>query len=291
MFITSEVLKEYDACIEGQQWFARNFPNGATMMEVIKTPHVPLYFLHWGALHFDATPEEIEAYTVACHIQNCTSFFECSYAENSSYIDNSNHVTDSEFVFNSNHVKKSRQIQHSSQVEYSNSIINSTSIISSEWCVESQSIKKSMNVLRSNYIIGSHDIYSSSLVTDSSFVFESKDVVEGGFVNHCINVEHCLFCADCTDKQYMIFNHPVKPAQWNFIYDEYNHFIDGHHINLCDPWEPDAIDEMVLTHSSYIQFFKPFDKWMDEFMSWVKNLPYYDPMIAYQITFIPNFLQ
>lgn len=291
MFITSELLAKYEACIEGQEWFAHHFPDGATVMDILKTPHVPLAFLHWGKLYLNTTPEEVKIYEEICHIQNCKSYFECNHAENSSCIDNSEYVMDSHYVFNSNHVDNSDQVQRSEQVSNSQNILNSTSVTSSKWCFDSRSVKQSENISCSSFIIESHDIYKSSLVTNSSFVFESNDVTKSGFVAHCNNVEYCLFCADCSEKQYMIFNHSVKPTQWNYIYDEYKQLMTEHHLNLFEEWETDAIDPIVVENYSYLQMFKLFEEFLPTFVKWVQNLPYYDPIIAYQITFIPNFLQ
>lgn len=292
MFLTSEILNQYDACQEGKDWFARFFPNGAELIDVIHARHAPAAFLHWGKLHLTTTPEEQRAYNEVLHIENSTGVFECSNIKNCDMITSSEYVTDSKYIYHCRNVENSEDITDSSKIKDSKHIIISSTVFSSDGCVHANNIKNSHNILSGDFIIDSHDIYNSSLITNSSFVFNSKNISDSGFIAQSHDLAHCLFCYDYEKpKEYSIFNHPIGDIQWNFIYEEYQEQLKNLHLRLFDSWECEDSTHDVIIHRSYIEMFEGFSTNLPQFVHWVQHLPFYDPMIAYKITFIPNFMQ
>ena len=292
MFITSEILRDLDACKEGQDWFARIFPNGAELIDVIRTRHAPAQFLHWGWLHLTTNADERRAYNEVLHIENSEQVFECSNISNCQMITSSEYVTDSKYIYNCKNVENSEDITDSSKVKNSKHIVVSSTIFSSEGCIHANNVKDSKNILSGDFIINSHDIYNSSLITNSSFIFNSKNISDSGFIGQAHNLSHCLFCYDYEDpKEFSIFNHQISETQWNFIFEEYQDWLNHLHLHLFDEWDPENPEHDVIVHRNYLEMFDMISVRFSEFVNWVKHLPYYDASIAYKITFIPNFMQ
>lgn len=58
MFITADILREYEACGPGLKYIERFYPNGAEMIDLIRDRHIHKSFLHWGREHLTVTEEE-----------------------------------------------------------------------------------------------------------------------------------------------------------------------------------------------------------------------------------------
>lgn len=291
MFLTSDILKEYEACPEGQTWFDRLFPNGAELIDVMHTRHVPASFLHWGKLHLTTSPEEQRAYNEVLNIKDSTDVFECSDIANCHSITQTDHATNSNYIYSSHHIIDSTDVYNSSRVNNSQHIRNSSVILNSDTCVISTNVKASHNILESDFIINSHDIFRSSLITDSAFIFNSKNITNSLFISEAHELNHCLFCTGNVSKDYQIFNNSCNEVQWNFIYEEGIEFLKDLSLNLIEPWEYETPGSDATVHYSYLEMFAKFGDKLDDFIYWVKHLPYFDPLLAYKITFIPNFMQ
>lgn len=291
MFLTNEILAEYDPCIEGKDWFARIFPNGAELIDVIHTRHVPPSFLHWGRLYLPTNEEERRAYDEVLHITNSTNVFQCDNIDNCDMITDTTHAVNSRYIYRCEDIEDSEDVAVSKKVRQSKHISNSLSIYSSEKCVQTNNAKDSFNISTSTFVINSHDIFQSNLITNGSFIFNSKNVSDSAFIGYGRNLEHCLFCYDNENQKYALFNQPVSEVQWNFIYEELQDLTKDLHLCLFEEWDPEDCAHTEEIHRSHKKMFEAFGDKMDRFVNWVVHLPYYNADIAYKITFIPYFLQ
>lgn len=291
MFLTKEILTQYNACQEGIDWFIRNFPNGAELIDVIRYKHAIPYFLHWGKLHLTTSPEEQRAYYEVLHVENSTNTFECRNVKNSNMVTNSENVSDSQYIYNSNDITQSDDVRHSKKVQNSQHIISSSSIFSSTHCLETSSVKNGHNISFSNFVIDSHDVYYSNLINKSSFIFKSENVDCCGFVAHSQHLNNGLFCYEYDNQNYGLFNHEIGETQWNFLYEEYLDQIKDYSLCLFNTWDPENLSASITGNHNYLTMFKNLFVALPNFISWVQHLPYYNAEIAYNITFIPNFLQ
>lgn len=291
MFLTSEILNKYNACQEGKDWFARHFPNGAELIDVIRTRHAPAPFLHWGKLHLPTSEDEQRAYYEILKVEQSTNVFECDHICNCDMITNSSDCSNSQYIYNCRNITDSKDVIESTKIEQSQHIVASSSIYSSTKCVNTHNARNSYNILKGSFIIGSHDIYNSSLVTNSTFILNSQNISESGFIASSHDLTHCLFCEDYEGKEYSIFNHQVPEVQWKFIYEEYKDWCESFHLNLFDEWNLEDSTHDTIIHTNYLEMFAPFQEKVDLFVQWVSHLPYYNSSIAYKITLIPKFMQ
>lgn len=290
MFLTSDILKEYEACQQGIVWFERVFPQGAELVDVIHAKHVPYSFLHWGRLHLNSNDEERRAYEEVCEIKESTSVFECDHIESSTMVSGSSCVYNSAYIYGCNAIINCTDITDSTKITDSHHIINSTSTLYSDYCIGSNNVKKSQYILDSSFIINSHDIYKGSLIESSSFVFNGKNLTNCGFVRDSGDLTNCLFCCGYNKKSYSIFNHEINTPQWEYLFEEYQSQIEPFHLEMFEEWDQENPEHGVTIHHSYLEMFEGFGDKLNDFVYWVKHLPYYDSTLAYQITFLPQFL-
>ena len=293
MFLTNQILEELNACAEGKAWFARHYPDGAELMEVIRGRHIPPSFLYWGKLYLTTTPEEQRAYDEVLEIKDSENIFQSMKVSNSSFVTNSNTVSDSKYIYNSRTIQSCTDITDSARVTNSCHIASSNSIQNSSYIVRGHNIKDTQRALNGSYLINSNNIYNSDLITNSSFILNSRNLTDCGFVADSSDSQHCLFCSEYNEHDYSIFNHPISQTQWNFIKEELDDWAslsDRIYLALFDHWEQEDPVHGINCHYSYLEMFKAIAQ-DTEFMNWIYNLPYFDANIAYKITFIPNFMQ
>lgn len=291
MFLTIELLKEYKACPEGIGWFARHFPDGAELIDVINTRHIPITFLDWGILHLPTTEIEKQRYYELVGIStDSDKVFASHNINHSHYVTNSDNIENSSYIFFSQDITDSASIAHSNRIKESAYIQHSNAIFTSDNIVYSNNIKDSTNVSYSSYIINSRDIYKSTLLTNSGFCFLNSNLQDSAFCTRVSNSDHCLFCYNLKDAHYCIFNKPINQTTWDFIFSEYQEVFENEHLYLFEPWNKEDANAAVVINNHYQKMFASiFSK--TKYINWVKNLPYYDSLAAYEITFQPTFLQ
>lgn len=291
MYLTSDIIAQYEGCTEGANWFARHFPQGAELIDVIRTRHIPVSFLHWGRLNLTTTEEERRAYDEVLNITNSTNYFQCQGIDHCDMITESKNVKNSTHIYRCEDVEDSDDITNSYKVKDSKAIIHSNSIYSSSDVVSASNIKQSHNISKSSFIISSSDIYDSSLITDSRIILQSKNIQSSIFLMDCIDSHHCILCDELKGASYQIFNHSIDPVQWEFIRNEMDEFIDETgSLVLFDHWDPEDASHGTFIHSSYLIMFEKLLN-NERFVDWIKHLPFYSDMLAYKITFHPSFLE
>lgn len=295
MFLTTEILEKHNACAIGKKWFARYFPEGAEMIDIINSPKANIAFLHWGFENLTATPEELAAYWDKLNITNCDrhTIIRSHNVDSSDTIIRSQDVNDSSYIFSSKKVKNSCIVNNSSNIEDSHNIFDSSFVYNSYNVLNGKNVNDSHNVLNSSFVVNSHSVFNADNVTDSFVVFdlqakETKDISNCGFIANCERVSYCLFCTDLTDKEYYVFNRPISKAQYEMILRQLKSLIGNYEAFYIDNWgektvpleAPHAPNHSAMFHSQL----------PDEFWEWVKTLPGYDPKVLYQITFNPNLI-
>lgn len=294
MFLTNEILEKHDACAVGKKWFNRYFPEGAEMLDIIKSPKANIAFLHWGFENLTATQEELEAYWDKLNITNCdrATIIKSHNVDSSDTVIRSQDVSGGSYIFSSKKIKKSNIVANSATVENSHNIFESSFVYDSFNVLNGQNITNSHNILNSSFVVNSHSIFNADNVTDSFVVFdlkakETKDVSNCGFVADCERVSYCLFCTDLVDKEYHVFNRPVSKAQYEMIKRQLMSIIEGYEAHFVEDWGKKTIPLEIpnITHIAMYHAHLPEDFW-----EWVKTLPGYDPKVLYQITFNPNLI-
>ena len=81
MFLSNEILKKYNACELGLEWFDRHYPNGVELMDFLDSAQAfvgpdskILELLYWGYLLLPYDEREKEKYVVRiCQSHTCFS--------------------------------------------------------------------------------------------------------------------------------------------------------------------------------------------------------------------------
>ena len=296
MFLTLEILEQYEACDEGKEWFAKFFPNGGELIDIINHKFVTPEILHWGYAHLITNDEEQDAYRKKLHInvEKPWSVYESDNITNSIYVSRSSRVTDSAFVFSSQDIIQSNNISFCSNVEHSNQIFGSEFVYDSIEVCHSNNVNQSVNIINSDYVIRSSSIMNSAVVTNSHYVHSlvtghTRQIKDSAFIADCDNLKNCLFCCLVDNNEYLLFNKPIDPDQFDMIMKQMKSLLGG--------WRPEFVKgewpkETIPLDSPQIQrnVIKQFAGLPEQFWRWVKTLPEYDPSILYYITLQPQII-
>ena len=287
MFITADVLRQYNACGPGVKYIERFYPNGAEMIDIIKDRHIEKSFLHWGRKVFSVSEEEFQAYCDACKIENCEDFWESSAIKNSKYISKSKNVENSVGVFESTDVIKSTDIAGSDGVGDSSQIFYSSMIDTCSKIYKGTNIVESSNVCNSTMVARSKNVIDSNTVFDSSEIIGSNTITNSYFCNNCKNISHCMFCDGISDVEYYIFNKPVDQKYFEMFEKQYLKYLTDD-LEFAHDWPKDMI---VNTHMSPT---RKFDDWYhpisEKFWKWARTLPNFDNILLYRITLLSEFI-
>ena len=297
MFLTLEILERYNACKVGKDWFTHFFPNGGELMDVINHRFVDPEILHWGFTNLTTTAAEKEAYYAKLKIDcvDCSTIYHCNDITNSKWVTRSSNVSLSEYIFGSQDVDACDNVLSSNNVQDSHQVFNSEFVYNSQAILGSKNINDSSNIVNSDYVVRSHSVYNSANVTGSAFVTgfafgRSKHIKNSRFVEECSNIKNCLFCRGISDAEYMMFNKPVDPEDYDMIIKQLDRLLKDWEMELVKdrvwPSQTIPLDTPVIQRN----VIKQYSGLPESFWRWVKTLPNYDPMVLYSITYNKNLL-
>lgn len=296
MFLTLDTLIKLQACAAGQKWFARYFPNGAELIEVINHPKIDKETLHWGYSNLSTNEEEKAAYLKKLNINcdNTSSIYLSDNIEDCEFVANSSNIDHSEYVFNCEEVKDSSNIANSTTVERSEGIFNSEFVYDCKHVCNGKNINHSSNIVNSHYVVNSKHILNCSSIVNSQFITDlfigsTERIKNSTFITSCHDLDHCLFCTNVSHVEYLLFNKPVSKEEYEMIWVQLNSILINSGLNLVNPDWPEKeipLDAPKVNRNIKTQF----STLPDKFWRWVKTLPGYDPMIMYGITMQENLL-
>lgn len=292
MFLTLEILEKYNACDEGKKWFMRHFPLGAELIDVMRDKTVTPEFLHWG---YDNLPScslrerdyywkklkvEFDSRATCYHVDNITNSF---------WVSKSSHVSNSSHIFQSKEVKNSTNVLHGDVVVDSSFIYSGEFIYSSQRVLHCSNVTDSHDIVCSSYVVNSHSVINSFNIHNSAYV---SSYVEGStcqvrdsrFIVGCRNIKHCLFCTNIQDADYMLFNQPIEPSDYEIIMRQLDNLLDGWDMELVknNEWPGNTIPFDTPNIQHHLR--KRWDTIPEKFWRWVRTLPGYDPMIIFELT-------
>ena len=282
MFLTLEYLEKNKACPDGRKWFAKYFPEGAELTDVMqhRTAKYAPSFLHWGYNYLATTPEEQEIYwnIIKVDSESRETAFSSDNVSHSQYVSRSSKVSDSSHVFSSKNIKNSSNIATSNTVENSSAIFASEFVYNSQKVLEGKNITNSENVVKANNIINSTSVAKVSQVQDSFCVVglsakEHSNVEDSYFVTMCNNVKHCIFCNNLNNAEYHVFNRPVSKQEFEVYQKQLKSIIGEWQPSFVKEW-PEA--QPVLQYPEIEDLGAFYENIPEEVLKWAKTLPGYD---------------
>ena len=293
MFLTLEYLEKNKACENGKKWFAKYFPEGAELTEILQHRSVRFSpeFLHWGYNHLVSTPEERELYWQAIKV-NCEkrdTIFESDNVVDSEYISKSSKVENSEYVFSSKKVTNSQTIVTSENVENSEDIFASSFIQDSNHIINSQNTTNSSYISSSTFVIDSHDLVNGENIENSAFLAgfskgQVENIKNSYFIFNGANLNNCLFCSNLFNKEFYLFNKPISQSIYTQIVTQLSKLLKGYHMCIIqESWPEKQIP--INMPSMQQNFSKIWGELPQDFFEWLKTLPNYSEDIVKNIFF------
>ena len=292
MYLNLEALDRYQIEEEIKEWFARHFPNGGELIDIISHKYVTPEILHWLYANLTFTNEERTVYWEKLQIdcEETATIYECDHIKNCKWVTHSSRVEDSEFVFSSENVSNSEDISLSEDVSDSQRIFGSEFVYSSERIAHSKNVTDSRNIVNSDYVVNSHSIMNASAVTNSAFVGgwltgKTRQIKDCRFIMECNNLKRSLFCYKISDGEYMIFNKQVDAADYELIVKQLDKILAEYEAEVVvnGEWPCHTIPlDVPKTQRNII---KQYGQLPSSFWRWVKTLPGYNPFILYAITY------
>lgn len=290
MYLTLEIMKASKCCSAGIKWFERYFPNGCELVDVINHKYVPIDFIQWGYNRkhlYDLSEEEIQACLNKLKIQcdNPNTIYSSYDVKNCSNIQLSNHIENCNYIVSSNNVINSNIIQGSSNINYSTKIFNSLDISNSQKIFISKNISQSKNIAYSNNVIDSKNVLYGNTITDSSYIIGTEEnintnIMNSFFIYNCNNISNCLFCANINNKEFLLFNTPISENEFNKYKQELQQILKNITFEFVENWGSGHFPLSCPNLKNQKFFNKNLPQ---EFIQWIKTLPYYNEVIFNQI--------
>ena len=288
MFLTIEILKKLNACEQGIKYIERFYPNGAELIDIINDKHISKEFLHWGREHLTVNNEELKAYCKACRIENTEGYWYSQDVRDSKYVVKSKDVENSASVFESMDIKDSTDIVGSENIESAHQIFYSSMVDTAQRIYKGQNISHSTNICDSTMVANSTSVINSCNVFNSSEIIKGISISESHFCQEVKNLKHCMFCYGFENAEYCIFNVPIEKSHYELIEKQYLKYLTEE-LSFIRAWPED----LVITQ--HIMPTRKFDDWYSsiskKFWKWVRTLPFYDSMLLYNITMLPELLE
>lgn len=298
MLVTEKLLKEKKVCKEGLVYIRKNYPEGATIIELCEDKNIPRNFLYWGVENLDYTDEEYKAYLRAVNVDEKSEIvWKSAVVSNSTAVSESVGVWNSQGVFKSENVEDSKNVFLSQEVNHGTNVKDSFCVSYSENVLASKNVTNSLQVFDSTYIQQSSTIYNSSQVVNSDVIYHSTDVQDSSFCAHCKNLRNAMFCYELdggfVQDKFFLFNKEVSKMVYDAVAAQYERFVKYLSIKFLDFGAKLDAGEVAISipnvkvDYNYYTHFKVVD---DRFWNWVRTLPNYDADLLYKIVYVPKIL-
>lgn len=292
LLITPELCESRNACREGLEFMRHYFPCGFTVDDVYegRTRHIPIRFILDGYYHLPFTDSDKEKFLKYTKVHNSTAFYKSHSIDNCSNISHSHHCYNSDTVDNSSDVSDSSFVANSRDVVKSQYIIDSQHVYNSSWTIHSKNVFSSDRIVYSNDVNDSRAIFEGRNVKDSRFLLNCKNVTNSLISSTLANTSYKIFCLNNLLKQEeycnqpMIFNQKVSQQVFDRVYNELLKYLSSFHIQY-ESMSPQ--ERFLLAQAPASSFYIYTNEFTDsEMWSIIKDImPFYDPEIAYGITY------
>lgn len=281
--ITIEWLKATNTCKEGLEWFAANYPNGATIDELLDNRRVSTYYLHWGYAHFATTQDQKHKYWDRVEVDDSSrlSTHSSFKVSNSSFVSNSTRVRDSKYVFGSNDVKNSENVWNSKSIKVSSEIYDSNFVSNSLQISRGLNITNCANVINGTMMVECDNCSNITDAMNSRFCNRSDKLRNCCFCESVSNLKDCLFCYGISDADHLIFNKPADSSMIEIIREQIEDVLEDWGWTMVDEWPQGEVPLRSPVGRSRFQYWNNVP---DLFWDWAVSLPNFDKEILVNIT-------
>lgn len=272
MFITPEICLKYGISKNNIQVLLSEYPKGTEFQSILDNHNLD-DFAHEAFLKLPLDEADQNKYLEKMNIENSTGVFYSSFVNKGESILRSSQVTESSQVYDSYSVINSKLIKSSRVIKNSSLVENSTLVTESYGVKDSKTVNHSSIVADSSFIIDSCDIIKSSGVDNSIYVFNSESIDDSQMILNCRALKNCAFCSNLEDKEFYLFNKPIKEKMMKMIQAQFVELFNR---------ELKVIEGIEFMYNIHLNTFSSIQS--DLFWEWVKTLPGYDEIIMYSLT-------
>lgn len=283
MYITAELLKEYDAPDSLVEYFNSMFHNGTTIdgvLEIDDLRHTMVYFL---CDNFAMTEAQVDRCNELLGLVDCSSTYHSRKLNNCEGAANSRDCKNCNEIYNAVHCADSNKVYDSQKITGSVGVYSSKEVHDSQLVLNSTKVSGSKNVCVGKNIFNSRNIFRSENIFHSNCLRNCSRVENSYFCAHCNNSAYLMFCSAGRGDTYMIFNKQVTEERFNEVLDLFKDDFARMETNLLKPVlfvgatvYKYAIHEAYSVH--YLSIWRSF--WEK-----LKTLDEFDEDVLYQITF------
>lgn len=297
MFLSNEILKKYNACEQGLEWFDRHYPDGVELMDFLDSAREfvgpaskILELLYWGYRMLPYDEREKEKYREILDIDTSKQVFESFHVVNSEKVIRSHDIYNSSRVDRSVNITKSFGVQESSDIQDSTAILKSFDIWSSYRIAEASNIQNSYDIQIASYAKFSCNSARCNNITGCQGLFDGENCLEVYFSTKMENCHHCLFCKDLTDASFMIFNQPTTEKDFFVILELIKEPFVRHILPIAI-WQPNEDTYFGYIWRGFISSSQIYSGIPQSGFDFLYTLPNYNSWLMYQLTLNPKSFQ
>ena len=244
-------------------------------------------FIYWAYLHLNYDNNELEKIKEVLDIDTSEYIFESFKIFNSQFVCRSQDVYKSKFIYSCDSVKDSLCVQNGKIIINGYNIINGSNIEHSSYTINSIKIKACTDVYQCKDCDSCYGIADSIGLKDCMGVYKSENCTYTYYSQNLKNCKYCLFCDGIVGKEFHIFNREVDRKDFFIIFSIFSNYMTRQVLQNVKVFKTEKNSLSYGVGAKMINFYKNLS---DTIVQKIKELPYYNAKIAFDITLNNKFL-
>ena len=244
-------------------------------------------FICWAYLHLNYDNNELEKIKEVLDIDTSEYIFESFKIFNSQFVCRSQDVYKSKFIYSCDGVKDSLCVQNGKIIINGYNIINGSNIEHSSYTINSIKIKACTDVYQCKNCDSCYGIADSIGLKDCLGVYKSENCTYTYYSQNLKNCKYCLFCDGIVGKEFHIFNREVDRKDFFIIFSIFSNYMTSQVLQNVKVFKTEKNSLSYGVGAKMINFYKNLS---DTIVQKIKELPYYNAKIAFDITLNNKFL-
>lgn len=244
-------------------------------------------FIYWAYLHLNYDDNELDKMREVLDIDTSDYIFESFKIFNSQFVCRSQDVYKSKFIYSCDGVKDSLCVQNGKIIINGYNIINGSNIEHSSYTINSIKIKACTDVYQCKDCDSCYGIADSIGLKDCMGVYKSENCTYTYYSQNLKNCKYCLFCDGIVGKEFHIFNREVDRKDFFIIFSIFSNYMTRQVLQNVKVFKTEKKSLSYGVGAKMINFYKNLS---DTIVQKIKELPYYNAKIAFDITLNNKFL-
>lgn len=244
-------------------------------------------FIYWAYLHLNYDDNEFDKMREILDIDTSKYVFESFKVFDSVFVQHSQDIYNSKLIFFCDGIRDSLNVQKSKTIIDGYKIIASSNVEHSFYTVNSTKIKECTDVYLCKDCDSCYGIADSIGLKDCMGVYKSENCAYAHYSQNLKNCKYCLFCDGLTDKEFHIFNREVDRKDFFIIFSVFSEYMVRQNLQNVKIFNTKDKFLSYEVGAKMINFYKNLS---DIMIQKIKNLPYYNAKIAFDITLNNKFL-